>query len=330
MSDNSQNVPVVDVNTDNLDDFSKLMFGEATVAEPAEPVKEEKVNEEVHDKDAEEDSLATETDEAGSEPTEEDLEDEEPEAELKAKPKSKSRFQERIDQLTHQNKETQRQLDLALNKLNEVADKPKPKVEASESPKPDDKSDDGEDKYPLGEFDPLFIRDLTRFTIQQETVAARLEDEDKNKAKELEEARTALHSEWAGKLEKARETYPNLSEQNAALGEAFSGVEANYGEYLASTIMSLDYGVDVLNYLGNNIEEARRIIASGPTKATIALGRLEARFVEAAEEKATKKPRQSSAPEPPPSMTRGSGTKSGIAADTDDLDAFEKMFYAKK
>jgi len=324
----------VDVNTDNLDDFSKLMFGEAKPipVETEEKTEEPKVEtEEVTEKDVDEDSVAPEETEETTESEEEAAEEPKPE-EKKEKPKS--RFQERIDQLTHQNKETQRLLDEALARLNVEADKKdKPAVkleDTSPKPEPTDLKEDGEEKYPLGEFDPLYIRDLTVFTIHQENEKIKAEDTQRAAQAKMDEARTALHSEWAGKLEKAHDVYPDLKEKQGTLQETFTNLEPAYGEYLASTIMSMDKGVDVLNYLVNNIEEAKRIAASGPNRATIALGRLEARFIEADEEKEVKKPKVSNAPTPPPVTTRGTGTKTAIAADTDDLESFEKLFYSQK
>jgi hypothetical protein len=47
---------------------------------------------------------------------------------------------------------------------------PKPLREQlpAEAPNPDALDEDGEPIYPLGEFDPKYIRDLTKFTIAEE------------------------------------------------------------------------------------------------------------------------------------------------------------------
>jgi len=110
--------------------------------------------------------------------------------------------------------------------------------------------------------------------------------------------------------------------------EAFQGIDPGYGDYLALTLMQSEVGPQILYYLADNIGEAQKIVASGPAAATLALGRLEARFSKTSEEKATTK--VSEAPNPPETRTRGSGGKFTVSPDTDDLDAFEKVFYSRK
>lgn len=317
----------VDPNTDNLDEFEKLLRGEAKelVEEQAED-----------DKDVEDDTLATDEDLDEDKEEVKDEADKEPDPEPDPEPKKKSRYQERIDELTDRAKTAERREEDLMRRLQALEEgtkkEPTPEVkplEVTDGPGPDDKNDDGSDKYPLGEFDPTYIRDLTRFTIKRETEEARAEMKREDEQHKQEAARTALTSEWSDKLSKARETYPDLTETNSNLEETFRGIEPSYGEYLANTIMQMDFGVDVLHYLGNNIEEAKRIAASGPTKATIALGRLEARFADANSEKTITKPRISQTPAPPPSLNKGSTSSTDTPDDTEDLNAFEKKFYIK-
>lgn len=327
-----QNTTKVDPNTDNLDDFEKLMFGtaEPVVTDDTTP-KPDKTDKTEDDEPVKED---TPTD-AGDETAENEDDDKDPDEASEEKPKSKtkSRFQERFDKLTERNKDLSDRLEAAIAKLDEKATTSvkEPVQEAApleaEAPKPDQKLENGEEKYPLGEFDPLYIRDLTRFTIEQEAKAAEVRAEDRRQAQEKEQAKQALQSEWTEKLKVAREEIPDLESGNSVLEETFRHVEPNYGEYLAATIMSMDHGVEVLHYLGQNVEEAKRIVASGPTKATLALGRLESRFIKSEEKP---KPRQSSAPPPPPTQNKGNSGRTVTPGDTDDLDAFEKEFFKKK
>jgi len=349
MSDNnSSDELIVDVNTDDLDAFTDLFNGRAKqeeVVEPEAKTEDSEVvepnapdgNENNDNDNDEDDSLATENDDDNGDGDEDDGEEETPEPE--PKPKPKSRFQERINELTAKAREAerdkealQRKLDEILSKLdNSAKEEPKDQTTANPlgAPTPEDKLENGEDKYPLGEFDPLYIRDLTRFTIQKETEELRAKEEETRKQKELEESRNSLHTEWQGKLEKARETYEDLDDKNAHLEETFRDLDPAYGEYLANTIMSLDHGPDVLYYLASNIAEAKKIAASGPVKATIALGRIESFFLKEAETE-VKKPKVSKAPTPPPVLNKGTNSVKNVAPDTDDLDAFEKTFFKRK
>ncbi len=337
MSD-SNSQKEVDLNTDDLDEFSSLMFGDAKVktedasdaTEDEEQVVEDNDETEIEDDDA----LATEDEQ---DETEEDPEPVEP-----PKEKPKNRFQDRIDELTKDRWEEKRRADALEAKLNEVIAqlnskkeeatpaKAEPKQENFDGPRPDEKTADGEDKYPLGEFDPAYVRDLAVYTVRTE-----MEQKEQRAAQERQQAEAArvkqeLESAWEQKLETSKEKYPDLLEKNKALAPVFEELDPNYGEYLASTIMSMDYGPDVLYYLANNVDEAKKIAQSGAARATIALGRLEARFAFQDEEKKEKKLKVSKAPTPPERLNKGNLVAKDIPDDTDDLDAFAAKLFTNK
>src|SRR5690606_13295759 len=97
-------------------------------------------------------------------------------SEEEPKPK-KSRFQERIDQLNEKARLERERADALESRLRALEEKKEPTPEApketkaDDGPKPDDKAEDGSDKYPLGEFDPQYARDLIRHTLKQEREA---------------------------------------------------------------------------------------------------------------------------------------------------------------
>ncbi len=326
--------------TDDLDAFEKDFYGssEATVQEdPAEEVSEEEP-----DNLGEIDPPATEDDdneEESEEPVEDEDEDEEPEEEPKPKPKKQS-IQERINELTAE-KHEERRMRLALEKRLEKleAEAPVEKEEKvilrdvlpDDAPNPDKLGEDGEPLYPLGEFDPLYIRDLTKFTIKVETERAkeeaRIEAAQEAMKAELAEAQTT----WLGRLDSFNEEVPEARGAIQELVASFDDVPENYGQYLATVIMSSEMGPQILYHLSQNPGEAQKIVASGPAAATLAFGRLEAKLAkqEAAEapEKEVKRNKQSAAPTPPDVRVRGSGSKNVVPADTEDLDAFERAFF---
>jgi hypothetical protein len=316
-SNEQQDAPVAE-DTDDLDAFNDLLTGKrkaqaATEEEPSN--KDQKQQPEKQSEEAD-DALATEPEQK--------------------EPKPKSRFQERIDELTHKareaerkEKELQAKLDEVLAKLDATNKEPQnAPTQKYEGPRPDEKDENGEDKYPLGEFDPEFIRALTRFELRRELeIQAAKEAEAKEQAR-IQEAQQALQQEWQQRVDKALEKYPDLPEKEEALATAFEGTDEKYGAYLAGVIMSMDYGPDVLYYLSNNLDEAKRIVNSGPARATIALGKLEARFALQEEEKSeAKKLRVSKAPEPPERLNKGNMVAKEVPDDTDDLDAFAAKLF---
>jgi hypothetical protein len=310
---------------DELTDFENEFYGNKSEEIQEQPKVE--TEEEVQELD-EDDSLAPE---------------DEAEIEEAEKPKKKPTFQERINQLTAKAHEAERiaeverrERELLMRRLDELEASRENKDEPKDireqlpegAPNPDAKDDKGESLYPLGEFDPKFIADLTRFTIQQETKAAKEAAEQEERQKAFQEAQTQLIDEWAGKLDDAEKEIPEIRESVRSLVEVFDGIQPDYGDYLAVTVMASEVGPEIMHYFSQNIGEAKAIVAAGPHAATLALGRLEAKILNArpnGEEKSNKK--LSEAPEPPQEQNRGRGGQFSVRPDTDNLDAFEKEFF---
>jgi hypothetical protein len=336
LTDDNSNAPSGEnlVDMDNLDDFEKTFFNKAPAepeADPEEPEVEET------DPEIEDDALATDEDDDSAETEDNDPDEEEEEAPPPPR-KGKKSAQERINELTAKAREAERREAALLDRLNKLeardevkpTEAPKPLREtlSPEAPRPDALGEDDEPIYPLGEFDPKYIRDLTRFTIAEENKAAKIAAEQEAQQKEIELAQEALKTSWVEKVNEAEKELPDLREALSDMTEAFAGIDPNYGEFLAASIMSCDYGPQIMYYLSQNIGEAQKIVASGPAAATLAIGRLDARFVKPpVKEKRNTKPSEAAAP--PEARTRGAGSRFTVAPDTDDLEAFERVYFKK-
>lgn len=333
-TDNINSVESTPEFQDDLDLFSKDFFGQNDPAPDKESANsEDQENEEVEVK---EDRDASNEEDVDSEvdTDEDEKDDEEEEVEEKPKPR-KNRAQERINELTKQAREAERRVEEYAQKLKQIeeAQEAKPeKVDAvTQGPDPEDKNEDGTDKYPLGEFDPSYIRDLTKFTLAEERKALQAEEAKKKEEAEAQEFKQKLNESWNQKLAPAQERYPDFHEKGENLDPVFESIDQRYAEYLAATIMEMDHGPDVLYYLAGNVDEAHKIVGMGPTKATIALGRIEAKFADHEQEKAKARPKLSKAPTPPEHLNKGSAAAViEPEDDTDDLDAFAKKFFTKK
>ena len=210
----------------------------------------------------------------------------------------------------------------------EALKKPVVAAPANEAKAPDPMAlkEDGEPVYPMGDYDPMYVRDLTRYTINQERVAMQAEMAQQRQQAELEQQGQALQSTWNGKVQEAIKEYPDFVEKGQALLNGFNDLSPDYGGYLTSVLMNMDHGTEVLYYLSNHPEEARTIVNSGAQKATLALGRLESRFMKS--EQDAPKPKISQAPAPPPVRARGTNAATVVVApDTDDQEAFEREFF---
>lgn len=329
-----------------LDDFAADLFG-GSEAKPSDNAKSEEVEaeEEVNDATEEtdthsaDDGATEEADEADEEETTTDEDDD-------AGGKPKNRFQERINELTAARREAERRAEDVERKLNEVLRKleentkpkdPEPKpaqstTDAAETgaPKPTDKNEDGTEKYPLGEFDPKFLRDTVQHMLDQKEAEQRKQQEEQAKQQEFQQQRSALQESWNTKLVDAQERYPDFQEKGQQMLSVFEGIDEQYGQYLTDTLMEMDAGPDVFYYLANNIEEAEKIVNAGPRKATIALAKLEAQFVSANTETKATRPKTTKAPPPPPQLKGSSVARASVPIDTDDLDAFTKALFNKK
>lgn len=323
---------IVETVEDDLDTFSDNFFGQKK-AEPEQASPEVEDDQEQASDAPKEDTHSEDTDTLAND--EDETEDEETPSEEAPKPK-KNRFQERIDELV-KDREAEKRERLALEAklerlLNEKQNKePVAAKTEDKGPSADDKNEDGSDKYPLGDFDPQYLADIVSYKFDQKEKAAEAARAIEAEQRELDSQRAAIEANWNEKLGPAKERYPDFDEKGQTLSDTFSGIDQAYGEYLGATLMAMDYGPDVLYYLANNVDEAQKIVAAGPTKATIALGRLEAKFAFADEEKQKARPKVSKAPTPPDHLNKGSAVaRIDVAPDTDDLDAFSASFFKKQ
>lgn len=337
----TDNVTVVDADTDDLDAFTDLFNGKTGGHDkdaPEDPVEDSDAD--TADADKPEDEV-DEPEADATEADDDDAEEEDDEDVLKPKPKAKQTAKERIAELTRARHEAERREAAMATRLAALEARTSPEPTATRTqpapidpgaPDPDAAHGDGSPVYPLGEFDPTFIRDLTRFTIQQENAAATAERIQREQASAEEASNTRLTTAWNEKLATVEKDIPDLRPVIASLESELSSLDPAFGTYLAQTIMSMEDGPKVLYYLSNNVDETKKIIASGPTNATLALGRLEAK-IQLSEERKTQKAAPtrvvSSAPKPPVS-TRGTSGRTSVSDDADDLDAFAAKFFKKK
>lgn len=338
MSTEENNIDVTA--TDNLDDFAADLFG-GSKAQPSDDATSEEAETEVVEDDATNEDTHSADDGATEDEESEETPDETDENE---EPKKGNRFQERINELTAARREAERKAAEVERKLEEVLKRldentkpkePEPKPVQQEAtptgaPKPTDTNEDGSDKYPLGEFDPKFLRDTVEYMLNEKQEEQKREQQRYDEQQELLRQREAVQQVWDEKLIDARERYPDYEEKGQALIDSFAGIDEQYGQYLTDTIMEMDAGPDVFYYLATNPEEAKKIVDAGPRKATIALAKLEAQFVSATPETKATRAKTTKAPPPPPQLKGSSVARASVPLDTDDLDAFTKALFKTK
>jgi hypothetical protein len=320
----TNDVVTVSPDTDDLDAFNDLLKGraqEATV-EANEDTDTVADDDQTHSQDDVDNDVDEAPDGDDSDSTEDD--DDKP----AEKPKKVNRYQERINELTAKAREAERALEALRQESQKQSEAPKaPVTNDVDEQAPDVRAlnEDGSDKYPLGEFDPNYIRDLTRHTIKVERTEAQKREAQELAQRQNQEARDYLQEQWQGRLATVTEQHDDFIDKTLQLETAFDGLDPQYSDYLVQTIKSLDHGPEVLYYFANHLDEANKFVKMGPLQATLALGEINAQF----KGNTRKETKVSSAPVPP-QVNKGSATRTTVAADTDDLDAFSDIFFAKK
>lgn len=290
-------------------------------ADDTETEAEESENESPEGAESEEDVEAAEEGEEASE------EDKTP------KPKTRKSAQERINEVVAARKQIERELAAEKAEKEEMrrrleqleAGKAKPEAKPTAvtpagdnfglvEPTADDLDDNGDPKYPLGSFDPNFMRDLNRYdrAVERAYEVKIAEQRATEAAVQAEEQK--LFTEWNEKLTEAEKVSPKLREKAQNLIDTFTDANPQHMQTLAKTIMQLDNGPSVLEYLADNLDEADKIVGMKTDRALLYLGRLDGYFVKETEEEEKIVPvKATAAPRPPASLARGQGAKKQTA-----------------
>lgn len=317
-----QNTPV-ELDGNNLsEDFARDLLGQGTQAPASAEAEPEETPE-----------VELDASNTNDEVTQDDEDDTPQEQETDQAPKPKKKTaQERINELVGKQREAERKLEEAQKRIEELTAKSTAATKEQVGPTPDDKNEDGTEKYPLGEFDANYIRDLTRFEYSRAKEEAEIEQKlaaEKAKVQEIEDAQQAdVQAAWNEELQSAQERYPDFMEVAQDFVSTIEKViPEDFGAYLSEVIKQMDNGTEVLYYLANNQEEAGDILAAGPVKATLSLGAISKRLNKASPEAEVVNPTK--AP-PPPKYNKGTAGATGkVRPDTDDLTKFAREFFKK-
>lgn len=305
--------------------------GEDTAA-PVDENPQEVPEEPVEGEDQNEAPEGAETDEGAEEGSEEEIEGTEEEEEAPP-PKNKKSAQERINEVVAKRREVERELAAEraknaeiLRRLETLESGSKEDEHPSLPPAPagaefglveptaDDLDKDGEAKYPLGSFDPNFIRDLNRYdrAVERAYEAKIAKEAAAIQAQQTEEQK--LFNEWNEKLTQAEKTSPNIREKAQELVDTFAGVDPNHIQTIAQTIMQLDNGPAVLEYLADNLDEADKLVKMSTNVAMLQLGRLDGYVTPERIPETPVLAKPTAAPRPPAALNRGSGGRRETAS----------------
>lgn len=180
------------------------------------------------------------------------------------------------------------------------------------------------EKYQYGELDRQYVSDLADYRAELKIAAFRAE---LSKEQEAQQQEIAAQREVAARLEKAEK----IENDGAAKYGDFNEVAIPWAESqdpakmlaLFEAASETSVGADIFYHLAKNPTEADRVMSLAPMQQLIWMARFEATKA------ATPAPKKATQAPEPLAPARGSGGRYSVSADTDDLDAFGRMFFQK-
>lgn len=203
----------------------------------------------------------------------------------------------------------QRKIDKLTRELEDlkrvIAAAPQPATKPQEGPK-------AEGKPKLENFDTLeaYQEALTDYKIDQRERAYR-EQAEQRQAAELERK---LQSEWAAREKAVRKAHPDYDDALETAPQPAGPIAM----VLRQALLEDEQGAEVLYWLAKNPAELKRITALGPVSAVREVGKIAARLAPPPNgDSGAPKKQVTSAPKPPPAVTRPATSVSDSIDDPD-------------
>lgn len=195
----------------------------------------------------------------------------------------------------------------------EVSDEPA-------APAPDDKNDDGTEKYPFGELDTKYVKDLARHEALQTVREERTREAQTRQEQAAREAAEAQEHAFVDQLEAAVKEIPDYAEKvldGAAAGKWPLNREVD------ALIRDSEVGAKVAYHLATNLREAVALDKiTDPVERARSFGRLEA-LVQTSTKPPAKSVKTPTAEAPIPSAR---GTNGQFTGTPSDFKSFEAKF----
>lgn len=213
-------------------------------------------------------------------------------------PKKPKGVQKRIDELTRQAREAERDREYWREMAMRPGQQPAAQQPQQQAPQPVQLTPDlaqyvgqppNPDTFPAGEFDPAYMMARIKYDSRQEQasqVAAQ-------RQQQSQRVQIESYQSYQGRLDDARTRYADF---DAVAGDPSVPIRTD----VALVIAQSEHGPDIAYYLGKNRAEAARIAGLTPVMAAREIGRIEARF--------DAKPAPSAAPSPASTTLRGNGS----------------------
>lgn len=224
-----------------------------------------------------------------------------------------SKNQARINKLTREAKDAEREAKYFRDLYEGRAQAPQAPAQAPQPPDPN--------AYDLGDMDPRYQEALVDFRVEQKLSAAGLDKLDEKVAQTLQ--RQAGARVWEARQDEARAEF---ADYDRLVTEGAEKREWPLSDAMGAELIKCDAGARIAYHLASNPEEAHRIYRLPINSQLRELGRLQAMF-----DTAPKTPaKTTNAPKPPQGQARGAGGHFVPNAATTNFAEFEALANRKK
>ncbi len=181
-------------------------------------------------------------------------------------------------------------------------------------------------KYPLGVLDDRYIEDKIDWSAEQKVSAAINGQRQTERALAAQQAETARLTDLRSKVDdmtdKGIDLFPDFEETvvEAGLAGRYDLTETTF-----TAASESEHGAEILYQLSKDTKEASRVAKLSPSQQVRWVIEQEGKIAE--KRQARRKPQ---AGDPPSNAPRGRNASNTIRPDTENLDDFRKLFYAKK
>lgn len=228
----------------------------------------------------------------------------------------KNGIQRRIDELTKKAHLAQAEAEFYKQKALQPDSKAE-KADAKPSTEPDPKD------YPTVEAYLKAVRQFDREQLRAE-FKAELEQTTQRQSQQSEVAE--LQAEWSESESKAVEAHADYREVTTEALDSLQTLNGPAVQALAHAIQYSDAGPELLYHLGQNPEILEELAEMHPTRAVVALGRIEGSLQAKNSGEVNKAPSHTRAPKPP-TPVRGAGTTdTGELSDNLPMDVWLKRY----
>jgi hypothetical protein len=182
---------------------------------------------------------------------------------------SQKAVQKRINKLTYEKKEYERQMQAMQEQLNRLSEAQGPKP-------PKEPIENDFDSY--AEFEQArskYLRDLGRFEAEKEIQDRLTKEKQEQQQRQQQEYLTKAQTEFESRADKFKAETPDFEPVMNDVAEAFKAYDNQTVQAIRQATLEMENAPALLYHLGSNPEQLNEVLGGSPVQALIKLGQIE-------------------------------------------------------